>query len=235
VVNDVSTYGLPHNIVMEFKDEIWKDVIGYENLYQVSSKGRLKAIFYLRGKTDRILNPCVNSRGYLIVRLAKNKKGTTHSIHILVAQSFLGHEPCGHLVVVDHINNDRTDNRVENLQLISNRENASKERSGKIGAVYHKGRNNWRGQIHYKGRTLHLGCFKSEDEAHIAYKNALLKVNEGVDISILYPKKTVKGSVWQDKRCGSWVARYKTKNLGSFKTKELAIIELNKFRELLKT
>ena len=52
------------------------------------------------------------------------------SIHQLVAMSFLGHSPDGtHKVVVDHVNDDKIDNRVKNLQLLSNRENCNKRDS----------------------------------------------------------------------------------------------------------
>jgi hypothetical protein len=88
--------------------EIWKDVPGYEGQYQVSDHGRVR-----NGK-NRILSPNRLLHGYLTVHLYKNGKHTrkVHCVHRLVLHAFtgvLGEE-------ANHINNDRADNRLANLE-----------------------------------------------------------------------------------------------------------------------
>ena len=68
------------------KKEIWKDILGYEGLYQVSNFGRVKSTKF--GK-ERILKLTKDKDGYLIVNLYKNNKSKTLKVHRLVAEVFL--------------------------------------------------------------------------------------------------------------------------------------------------
>lgn len=88
--------------------EIWRDIKDYEGLYQVSNLGRVR-----NTKTGKVLKPFIAS-GYFYVKLYK--KGVSHIVvlHRLVAQAFIPNPD--NLPEVDHINRDRTDNRVENLR-----------------------------------------------------------------------------------------------------------------------
>lgn len=106
--------------------EIFNDIPGYEGLYQVSNLGRVKSLIKYKGTIERILRPGICTSGYYMVILSKNKKLKTISVHKLVSIVFLGHEPDGHRIVIDHINGDRLDNRVENLQFITQRQNTVK-------------------------------------------------------------------------------------------------------------
>lgn len=106
--------------------EFWKDIKGYEGLYQVSNIGQVKSL-----RRNKILKPAPDDKGYLTVGLHKNKKQKTFRIHRLVAEAFLPNEE--ELPEVDHINRDRADNRVCNLQWISHIENLRKIPAG-IGA-----------------------------------------------------------------------------------------------------
>lgn len=166
------------------ENEIWKDVIGYEGLYQISNYGNVKS--FLRNKQGVILKCGINSKGYNGVIL--NKKGIRKhkQIHVMVAESFLNHIPCGHKLVVDHINNNKLDNKVENLQIITQRENSFKTNkiySSKFKGVHlktdkYKDRiyHSWVAQIQINGINNYLGSFKTEEEAHNAYQNALKNI-----------------------------------------------------------
>ena len=94
--------------------EIWKDIKGYEGLYQVSNLGRVKSLSIYRKNSvceyyskEKILKPLKDKGGYLNVRLWKNKKGKTIKIHRLVACNFL--ENIENKRDVNHINGIKTD------------------------------------------------------------------------------------------------------------------------------
>lgn len=112
--------------------EIWKDIKGYERLYQVSNLGRIKSlerkvISYNRGRTyertypEKILKQAKDKDGYVQVNLSKNGKGRTRKVHRLVAQAFISNfeeKP-----EVNHINGIRDDDRVDNLEWCTSSEN----------------------------------------------------------------------------------------------------------------
>ena len=161
--------------------EIFKDVEGYEGLYQVSNFGRVKSLDRKssdgRQLKERMLNPIINGYGYLVLNLHKNGKRKSLYIHQLVAMAFLEHTPNGHKIVVDHIDNDKSNNRLENLQLISNRQNTSKDRKGYsskyVGVAWDKSKSKWISQIKIDGKIKYLGLFTNEIEAAESYQNAL--------------------------------------------------------------
>lgn len=103
--------------------EFWKDIKDYEGLYQVSNVGQVKSV-----KSGKILKLQKSKDGYPHVKLYKNGKAKRFCIHKLVAKAFLPNED--ELPEVDHINGDRADNRVCNLQWISHVENLRKKETG---------------------------------------------------------------------------------------------------------
>ena len=204
--------------------EEFRSISGYEGLYEVSNFGNVKSL-----TNDKILKPCLGSRGYYMVRVYKDNKGNTMSIHVLVAMAFLGHKPDGYKIVVDHIDNNKLNNHVSNLQLISNRENTSKDKkngtSKYTGVTWYNASNKWLAQIAINSKKKNLGLFETEDEAHETYQKALKMLNEG-DLSFMKPKEfssKYKGVSWQKDR-NKWVSRIKIngkqKNLGSFTSEE---------------
>lgn len=101
--------------------EFWRDIQGFEGLYQVSSYGRVKSLNYNHTNQERILKQTKNTFGYLLVCLYKEGKGKTFKVHRLVYEKFVGEIPEG--MQVNHINEDKTDNRVDNLNLMTCKEN----------------------------------------------------------------------------------------------------------------
>ena len=99
------------------QEEIWKDVPGYEGLYQASNLGRIKSDIKIKNQTKS------KSKKYLMVYLYKQNVKKTIAVHQLIAMTFLNHTPCGHKIVVDHIDNNHLNNKLINLQLITHREN----------------------------------------------------------------------------------------------------------------
>jgi hypothetical protein len=98
--------------------EDFKDVKGYEGLYQVSNHGRIRSLV-LRNGEKRILKPTVTSSGYMSVSLCKNKVKKTASIHRLVAVSFLGESS----LCVNHKDGNKSNNNVENLEWLTYSDN----------------------------------------------------------------------------------------------------------------
>ena len=166
-------------------NEIWKDIPNYEGHYQVSSIGRIKSLsrnLLKNGKypyisKEKILKCSSKKGGYIQVSLNINTELKCFGVHQLVAMAFLNHIINGHTMVVDHINDVRTDNRVENLQIISQRENAYKTQgkySSKYkGVAWHKRGCNWSAYIWNGNKLINLGSFSNEYDAHLAYQKAL--------------------------------------------------------------
>jgi len=208
--------------------EIWKTIPDYED-YQVSNLGNVKSLKW--GK-EKILKSSLGSYGYYEVNLLKDKKQKIFKVHKLVAIGFLGHKPDGtHKIVVDHINNIKTDNRVENLQLITNRENCCKDKRGGsssfAGVSWHKKSSKWRAAFFYNKTYIDLGLFEQETQARDAYNLALSQSEQGLDLISLYPKRRNRASsvvgVSFQSRDGRWKAKKKGVVIGYFNTEIQAI------------
>ena len=156
--------------------EIFKDIPGYKKSYQVSNLGNVKS---LKGNLPKILTPILNARGYMQVSLCKQNVKKVYTVHQLIAIAFLNFIPDGHRMVVNHINIDRTDNRLENLEIITNRENCNmqhiKSTSKYTGVSFRKDRNKWAAEIKINGKRIKLGHYSIEEDAHLAYQTTLNK------------------------------------------------------------
>jgi hypothetical protein len=168
--------------------EIWKDIKGYEGHYQVSNLGRVKSLNReinrggVRGNMlldEKILKQSTHHKGYRTIQFKVDGKIKTYKIHQLVAMSFLGHTPCGMSSIIDHIDNNKSNNNVSNLRIVSNRENTSKGKlvgksSKYTGVSFNRGK--WVSFIQVDKKNKYLGRFNDEYEAHLAYKSELEKI-----------------------------------------------------------
>jgi hypothetical protein len=112
---------------------------------------------------------CVNKvKGYHYIGI----KGRNYYAHRLVWLFETGDWPKGQ---IDHINNDKLDNRIENLRDVSNRENQQNQKSHRngrlVGCYYHKQKNKWHAEIRINGEKVSLGLYLTESEAHTAYRD----------------------------------------------------------------
>lgn len=114
---------------MNEEEEVWKDIPDYEGYYQASNFGRIRSLDReVAGKAGsvqvrkgRVLKPELNKSGYLLVMLSKNSKHKMFSIHRLVYSAFYG--SISEDYEVNHIDEDKTNNRLENLNLMTRKEN----------------------------------------------------------------------------------------------------------------
>jgi hypothetical protein len=167
------------------QEEIWKPIKGYEESYQISNLGRVRSLDRKnslgREIKGKIMNMPIQSCGYRQVFLSKLGVKKSHRVHRLVAENFLDDENFykkGY--VVDHIDNDKLNNSLNNLQVITQRQNTSKDKkngtSKYTGVIYDKDRCRWRSEIYINGKLKYIGRFKTEEEAHFAYQKQLLEV-----------------------------------------------------------
>ena len=155
--------------------EIWKDIKGYEGHYQISNLGNVKSI---KKNKELILCKSVGTSGYRINAFCLNSKLTTLMIHRLVAEAFIG-DAKGRQV--NHIDGNKLNNDVSNLEYVSGRENIQKyystriNKTKKLGATYNKATRKWRSFIRVNGKQIYLGFFDTEIEASNAYNEAVKK------------------------------------------------------------
>lgn len=112
--------------------EIWKDIEGYEGLYQVSNLGRVKSLkrrMYdinnkkiIQYKREKILKS-YNNRGYKIVKLTKNGKNQFVYVHRLVCSSFNKLSLNNKKAKINHIDENKSNNNINNLEICSQKYN----------------------------------------------------------------------------------------------------------------
>ena len=207
------------------KQEIWREIIGYEGYYEASNLGRMRSldrwVIFKDGRKrfhkGRIIEGTDNGLGYKQVTLSRDNKAQTFYVHQLIAVTFLNHIPNGNTLVVDHIDGDSTNDNVDNLRIVTQRQNVStcfrKDRntftSDFAGVYYHKQNNKWIAKIQLKNNITHLGSFENEIDASDAYQKALAKINDGTfDPENYKPKfsSNFKGITFH-KASRKWMAR----------------------------
>ena len=98
---------------------LWKPVIGYEGLYEVSNSGEIKSIFY--GKNPKILKKSKTTTGYYKIELSKNKKRKSFKVHRLVAIAFIPN--IENKPNINHIDGNPLNNNIDNLEWCTQKEN----------------------------------------------------------------------------------------------------------------
>lgn len=173
------------SLLLEQDQEIWKDVLGYEGIYQISSLGRVRSLSrqmfngkgYFNSK-EKFLIPRITTKGYYSFSLTKKNKTTDFLTHRLIAVAFI--ENPFNKRTVNHKDSVRTNNSISNLEWASYRENhchrVSKiAKSSKfVGVCFHKATKKWESNICVSGKLIHLGIYKTEEEAYskrVEYEN----------------------------------------------------------------
>ncbi len=150
--------------------ETFRAVSGYPN-YEISSHGRIRNV-----KSGRILKQAQDSNGYMRISLSFDNKSRMMSIHRLVAINFLDNiddKSC-----VDHKDNDKSNNSVDNLRFATyseNNMNRIKQSKNKYKGIVKRG-NRWRSRITHDGKDMWLGTYDTEQEAAIVYNIKALEL-----------------------------------------------------------
>jgi hypothetical protein len=109
-----------HYKKLQRKTDMWKPVIGYEGIYEVSCDGRVQRCDSYH-PIKKPLKPAANHHGYLNVSLCVKCVGRSFFVHRLVAESFIGPRPDG--ATINHKNGNKQDNRLANLEYLSHQQN----------------------------------------------------------------------------------------------------------------
>jgi hypothetical protein len=149
--------------------EIWKEIKGYEGLYKINNNGQVFSY-----KNNRMLKQSIDSSGYYCVGLS-DKNSKIFRIHKLMAITFLNHIPNKYTSVIDHVDNNKLNNCIDNIQIISQRKNLTKDRkkNSLLGTSFYKGKYHVRFWIN--GKNTYLGAYLTERDANLAYR---LKLKE---------------------------------------------------------
>ena len=153
----------------------------------------LKKVFRLKdGKLERLNNNYKGGKWVVVKNKGNNSSGYCHIsfnnstvyYHTIVWILTTGEDiPKG--IQIDHINGNKTDNRFENLRLVTDRENQQNQkvhRAGKLsGCSFHKRDKKYMARIKVAGNSIFLGHYKTEQEAHKVYLIACQHIEEYVD------------------------------------------------------
>lgn len=173
------------------ENEIWKDILGYEGLYQISNFGRVKSLWYKKGlhfisKRDALMTLTVNSAGYYVTGLSKDNKRTQKFIHRLVSIAFIPNPE--NKETVNHINGIKTDNSISNLEWATKPEQIY--HAVRTGLQNNKGINN----AHSKLTELEVINIRHE---YLNTKTSYHKLSEKYNVSGTLIKMIVVGKAWK--------------------------------------
>ena len=160
--------------------EEWKNIDGYDGDYQISNLGRVRS---LKSGKETYLKGGINSGGYPYVLLYVNNNRKNCPTHTLVWEHFGNIPRNGMILQIDHIDGNKLNNRIDNLQLLNQRENSTKyfltlKKSSKYTGVYWYTRlKKWKAQININKKRTSLGYFDNEEDAHKSYQDTLRKIN----------------------------------------------------------
>lgn len=161
--------------------EEWKDVPGY-NGYQASTFGNIKS--FKQSKLGKVIKGWIGVKGYRYINL-NNKEIQVHQV---LSITFLNHTLDGTTkLVINHIDGNPLNNKLDNLEVVTHRENLStcfrknqdSFSSKFVGVSWNKRDSKWRAGIRIKGKSYNLGNYNSEEEAHQSYINKLNEINNG--------------------------------------------------------
>jgi hypothetical protein len=169
--------------------EIWKDIKNFEGRYQVSNTGKVRSldrVIVCSNHKERCFKGCILSTTnkkskYKSITLTEPGYRRTNFCHVLVASHFIDDIPKG--MSVNHKDSNTLNNHVDNLEIVSIRDNTrhamnKKDTSSRhIGVYWDKKPRKWKASIHINGSGKNLGRFKHEEDAKKAVDAFIKKMN----------------------------------------------------------
>jgi hypothetical protein len=166
-------------------EEIWRDIDGYEGLYQVSNMGNVKSLVFRNRHgviyREKILKNRISTTMCYDVQLGKKYKFKNYKVHRLVAQTFLPNPE--NKLCVDHIDGDRSNNHVSNLRWCTISENMYNQKTQTRtkssiykGVCFDKKVEKWISYIKKDKKQNRIGRFKSQILGAIAYDEKALEL-----------------------------------------------------------
>lgn len=170
-------------------NEIWKDIKGYEGIYQVSNLGRVKAlerVWYSgrngctkRTKPEHIMKyRLAKNTGYCLLKLVKNGVEKHVLVHRLVAETFIPNP--NNLPEVNHIDGNKENNCVDNLEWCTEKENISHATENKLRVI--DGCNNWQAKMSPKDIAFIRNNYKPRDKE---FGRKALSKRFGCNVSVI--------------------------------------------------
>jgi hypothetical protein len=171
--------------------EIWKEIPGLKSYYFASNLGRIYSISrsfnfpmrngenQIRTTPGRILNQLLTPSGYLRVQISVDGYKRKYYTHVLIAKTFLEHGQAR--TIINHKDSDKTNNKIENLEWSTNRENSlhgqiGKTKTGVPGIYFHPTRQRFQGAILFGKKRIGIGDHKTLDEAKEAYSKKMIEL-----------------------------------------------------------
>lgn len=146
--------------------EIWKDIPLLNSNYEASNYGKIR-----HRKFKKVLQPNVDRYGYEYIGISISGVAKSFKVHRLVCYAFIGVSD----MQVDHINNNKLDNKLSNLRYCTAIDNVQKARALKFTNIqninFHKQKKKFIARITIKGKRIQIGAFTTQEEAIEAYKN----------------------------------------------------------------
>jgi hypothetical protein len=166
------------NLSLVKDQEVWKDILGYEGVYEISSLGRLKSLSRVietrkgvfANIKEKIKIPILTKEGYFRYKLSNKNKEFFFFAHRLVAFAFI--ENINNKPQINHIDGNKINNKISNLEWVSGRENSCHKfkknncSSRYVGVCFNKNKNKWESSIFILGKSIYLGRYKTEEEAY---------------------------------------------------------------------
>lgn len=157
-------------------EETWMPIPNYED-YELSNLGRIR-----RG--NLIFKLHTSTTGYLKIGLWKNGKLKNKFIHKLLVEMFMGITIDNRFTVIDHKDNNKLNNSLSNLQVITNRHNSIKDKNPKSGhSCIYRNSGSWLVRLRINGKKTSLGTFKNIEDA-IMCRNAFFDTEKPIFKSI---------------------------------------------------
>lgn len=156
--------------------EIFKEIKDYPD-YQVSNYGNVKSMKY---KKQRILKSYLRN-GYPSVFIFNKNGEKREYIHRLIVKSFIRDLVSSEQI--DHIDGNRLNNKLENLDIVNHRINNLRKKSIVLPGAVKTKNDKFRSVVKISGRSVYIGTFNTREEAHEAYKNKLKEYGVNIDFN----------------------------------------------------